>query len=465
MQEDVFLLHKGDAKYIYERFLKGIPIVDYHCHLKPEEIYENKKFKNLTELWLEKDHYKFRLMRANGIDERRITGDASDYDKFLAWVETLEGCIGNPLHHWSHMELSQFFGVNEWITRENAPRIWEKVNAKLGEQGLGARDFITRSNVKVIGTTDQPLSLLEHHQQLKEMNLPFEVVPTFRLDAALILDDARYFAQIKTQFGVEINTLNEYLDFLKTRIMYFNELGCRAADFGVGYLAYTTDLSNPTDIFLALRAGQVVTKEQLDGLKRHILLEIISEIKKQDWVFQLHFGAVGSVNEKAKGRLGAGTGFDTIMDQSEVAMSLLNLFNQLNNRGILPKTVLYNIDGTKNNVTQSIMACFQDNEEGIKGKIQHGPAWWFQDTLRGNKRQIQDLAEQGIIMNFIGMTTDSRSFLSYARHDYFRRILATCIDEWIESGEMPKDETFIQRFTQAIAYKNAHIYFGFKKSL
>lgn len=465
MQESVskrdFLLKNKMAKQIYEEFVQDLPIVDYHCHLKPIEIYKNKKFSTITELWLEKDHYKWRLMRANGIAEDKITGSASPKEKFLAWAETIERCPGNALYHWTKMELKLFFDIEEPLNRQTAESIWEQTNACLGDKGLGARDFIIQSNVSVIGTTDDPMSELHGHQLLKEdATIDVQVIPTFRLDKLLEITSNELFEEIFEKFQLECLTLMDYLAFVKERMDYFQENGCRSVDYGVGEVLWRPLSTNPVTSFAALRRNEAISQVEIQDLKTYLLLEIMTFVYDRNWVFQLHFGAVGSVNQEALQRLGRGTGFDTIADQGNISTGLLYLFNQANNRHKLPRTILYNIDGTKNTVTETIAACFQDNEEGIRGKIQHGPAWWFQDTLRGNYRQLEDLAEQGILMNFIGMTTDSRSFMSYARHDYFRRILSSCIGEWFMSGEMVADEEFVKEFVEAICYKNAQKYFG-----
>lgn len=458
-KKENFLLRNVEAIRIYNKFCKGLPIVDYHCHLKSDEIYKDLKFKNITELWLSKDHYKWRLMRANGINEARITGLSSDKEKFFAWAETIERCPGNPLYHWAHMELEEFFGISLPLNLKNAQFIWEEANRQLGSQGLGARDFIRKLNVKVIGTTDNPLSNLGYHKKIAVSDFDFQVIPTFRMDNILKIEDASWFGEIATSYQLEFSELDEYLDFIKNRIEYFDALGCRSADLGLATLDWAVILSKPKKTFSQIRKGNEVSKRDLADLKLYILIEVLSFVCEKDWVFQLHYGAVGSVNEEAKDRLGTGKGFDTVSDQGNVSEPLLHLFNQLNNRKSLPRTVLYNIDGGKNIVTEAIMACFQDNKEAVRGKMQHGPAWWFQDTLRGNQKQLEDLAEQGILMNFIGMTTDSRSFLSYVRHDYFRRILCNLLGQWIEAGEMPKDDNLIQRFIEDVSYRNALNYF------
>ena len=456
-----FLLKNPVSKHIYENFAQGLPIVDYHCHLKPDEIYKNKRFEDISEIWLGKDHYKWRLMRANGIEEERITGNATPKDKFMAWAETIERCPGNPLYHWTRMELQLFFDIKIPLNRKTAATIWEETSSRLGAKGLGARDFIAQSNVSVIGTTDDPLSDLYYHQQIKaDATIDTQVIPTFRLDKLLTLESEELFAEIFDKFQQECLTLTDYLTFIKERMNYFVANGCRSVDLGVEQVLWKPISTDPAKTFEALRRNEATSPEEIQDLKTHILLEIIELVYDLNWVFQLHFGAVGSVNQEALQRLGRGTGFDTIADQGNIANGLLYLLNQANNRHKLPRTILYNIDGTKNVVTETIAACFQDNEEGIKGKMQHGPAWWFQDTLRGNYRQLEDMAEQGILMNFIGMTTDSRSFLSYARHDYFRRILCNCLGSCIMDGEMPYDEAFVQDFIEAVCFKNAQKYFG-----
>lgn len=457
------MLKNPIAVEIYEEFSKDCPIVDYHCHLKPDEIYQNKKFENITEAWLAKDHYKWRLMRANGIEEKFITGDASDKEKFFAWAKTIERCIGNPLYHWTHMELQQFFDIDLPLNQNTAEEIWNAANEKLGKNGLGAQDFIRMSKVSLIGTTDSPLSSLELHQKIRETITDFKVVPTFRIDQVINIENITVFAQIEKEFSIKVDRLDKYIGFLSSRVEYFDSMGCKAVDYGPGPLNWSEITTDPAKTFEKLYQSQTVDEKALGDLKLHLLEEVLTLIQKKNWVFQLHYGAVGSVNNEAKKRLGTGTGFDMIMEQGNITESLLVLFNHLNDKRVLPKTILYNIDGTKNNPTETLMACFQDNEMGIRGKIQHGPAWWFQDTLRGNRRQIEDLSEQGILMNFVGMTTDSRSFLSYARHDYFRRILCDCLGTWVENGEMPNDKELLKNFILDVNYRNAQNYFEFEE--
>lgn len=460
--DENFLLSNKAAKRIYEEFSNCLPIIDFHCHLKADEIYKNLKFNNITELWLKTDHYKWRLMRANGINERVITGEGSDKEKFFAWAETIERSMGNPLYHWTHMELQTFFSIDEPLNRETADSIWTRANQKLGEQGLGARDFILQSNVKIIGTTDHPLSSLADHKKIAKQSFGFQVFPTFRIDNLLKIDDSAWFEEIKESYDIEFKHIPEYLSFIRERIEYFDCHGCKSADLGVEVLDWRPIETDINSSFLNMRAGGSVSAGELIDLKTYLLQEILKYLHEKSWVFQLHFGAVGSVNNEAKKRIGTSTGFDMINDQDNVAQPLLYLFNELNNHKVLPKVVLYNIDWTKNNVIESVMACFQESNNNVRGKMQHGPAWWFQDTLRGNRRQLEDLAEQGILMNFIGMTTDSRSFLSYVRHDYFRRILCDCLGSWLEKGEMPNDYLLIRSFIEDVSYKNALNYFGFE---
>lgn len=456
------LLKNFESARIYNDFCRDLPIVDYHCHLKPDEIYKDVRYENLTQLWLAKDHYKWRLMRANGIEEERITGCASDQEKFYAWAETIQRCIGNPVYQWTQMELERFFGITTILTRETAPMIWQKASEMLQKDEMSARGLIDASRVLLIGTTDDPRSDLKWHRLLAEdPNFSTRVIPTMRVDSLLRVEDSEIFEVIESDGKINCRTLSEYLCWIETRIAYFDDQGCRSVDLGIGAVLFREVVSDPKATFVKLRQKDAkVSAIELADLKTTLVMEIIKRIAEKGWVFQLHFGALPSVNQEARRRLGTGTGFDTIADQGSVAEGLLFLFNRLNNQGCLPKTVLYNIDGNKNQVSESILAAFQANEEGIKGKMQHGPAWWFQDTLQGNRRQLEDFAEQGILMNFIGMTTDSRSFLSYARHDYFRRILCDLLSEWIEAGLMPKDDRLIKEFLEAVCWKNAADYFS-----
>lgn len=453
-----FLLKHEESKTIYKTFSEKLPIYDYHCHLKADDIYKNRAFSNISQIWLEKDHYKWRLMRSNGIQEKYITGNATDKEKFLAWAKTIERSMGNPIYHWVHMELEQVFGIKLPLNHKNADLIWEQANEQLGENGIRARDLIHKFSVKLIATTDQPLSDLHYHQLLREENNDFEVIPTLRVDALVMLTK-EFLEMMGSHFGSSPKTLRAYLEQVDKIFDYFDKNACRSVDLGLPSINFKTISTDCQATFEKIESGTEISLFEQNDLQTYLTQEIMKRVFHKDWVFQLHFGAIGSVNENAKSRLGTGTGFDTMIDQDNISSPLIYLFNTLNNQNQLPKTILYNIDGSKNNVLQTVIGCFQENEQGIRGKIQHGPAWWMQDTLRGNRAQLLDLAEQGILMNFVGMTTDSRSFLSYVRHDYFRRILCDVIGEWVHYGEIPNDSELIQEMIEDICYKNAISYF------
>lgn len=447
------------SKDIYQQFCQRLPIYDYHCHLKAEDIYTDKTFRNITELWLSKDHYKWRLMRANGIDEFYITGNASDKEKFFAWAKTIERSIGNPMYHWVHMELKSVFNIEKLLTEETASYIWDKTNELLGANGITCRDLINQFSVKLIGTTDQPLSLLTYHQLLMEETTEFKVIPTLRVDSLINLNGT-FINKVIERFNQPILTLADYLDALDKIFDYFDYHGCQSVDLGLGKIYFQSIQTEVELTFLKLLDKKNLNQLELMDLQTYLTLEIARRTYHKNWVFQMHFGAIGSINQQAKQTLGVGTGFDTIVEQDDITSPLMFWFNELNSQNKLPKVILYNIDGTKNNSVQTVMACFQGNKQGIRGKIQHGPAWWFQDTLLGNKRQLESLAEQGILMNFVGMTTDSRSYLSYVRHDYFRRILCNLLADWIRNKEIPNDRHLIAKFIEDICYKNTIYYFN-----
>lgn len=444
-----FMLNSELSKKLYT-YAKDMPIYDYHCHLDPKEIYLNKEFKNISEIWLKFDHYKWRAMRANGVDEKYITGDANDYDKFVAWSKTLDNCVANPLYHWNALELKKYFDVDEILTSKNYDTIWNATNKiKYTPQKL-----MQMSNVKVVCTTDSPLSDLCWHKKLQESNFKTNVVPGFRPDEALSIGTDKFY-----HFINKVPTINDYytlLEFLKKRIKYFDENNGYICDHGLTYIPYAkASLDEVNEIF-----KKALNKEQLTSLEKEkyltrLLVELACEYKKYDWTMQIHFGAIRDNNKKYFNKLGYDAGFDSIADDSKIAEKLNGLLNEMVEADSLPKMILYNLNPMYNELIATTIANFQINN----GTMQFGAAWWFNDTKEGMIRQLKTLCDQGLLSKFVGMLTDSRSFLSYTRHDYFRRILCDYLANLVEKNEIPNDQEMLKELIQNICYYNAEKYF------
>jgi glucuronate isomerase len=463
MDED-FLLDTPIAAALYHEYAKQMPIIDYHCHLSPKEIYDNKKYRNMTEVWLAGDHYKWRLMRANGIDERLITGDAADYDKFLAFAETVPLMIGNPMYHWTHLELNRYFGIKETLNANTAPMIWEKANARLTEESLGARDFIRKSNVQVICTTDDPTDSLEYHIQLKkDPAFDVKVLPTFRPDKGLDINGDHFLEWIRKlerSSGIAIIDYEGLLLALENRVDFFHSAGCRVSDHGlndVHFVGGTKD--EAAAIFAKSLAGGKIDPNEEKLYKSAILIYLGNLYAARNWSMQYHMNVLRNNNTPAFKRLGPDAGYDSVND-SAIAKPLSCLLDAIEREGGLPKTILYSLNPAQNHVLGSMIGNFQGG--GIAGKIQFGSGWWFNDTKEGMIAQLKSLAELGLLGRFIGMLTDSRSFLSFTRHEYFRRILCNLIGEWVKKGEYPHDIEQLGTIVQDICYHNAQAYFCFE---
>lgn len=463
--DDNFLLSNETAVRLYHDYAKQMPIIDYHCHLSPQQIYENTSFANITEAWLYGDHYKWRAMRANGAEEKLVTGGegASDYDRFAAWAKTVPQTIGNPLYHWSHLELRRFFGVDDLINEKNAPAIWEKVNAKLATGGFKARDLIQMSNVEVICTTDDPVDSLEYHIAIKELkDFDVQVLPSFRPDKALEINRATFLPWIKQLADVTDRSIDSYdalLGALEDRVKFFEEVGCKVSDHALDYVAYAeTTKEEAAAIFAKALQGEKVSLEEEKKYKTYTLLFLGRQYAERGWAMQLHINAARNNNTRMFGKLGPDTGFDSIGD-SPLAYPLSRLLDALDSEDKLPKTIVYSLNANDNDVLGALIGCFQGG--GVQGKIQLGSAWWFNDTKNGMLDQMNALANLGLLSRFVGMLTDSRSFLSYTRHEYFRRILCNLLGEWVESGEAPNDMELLGDMVQNISYRNAKQYFGF----
>ncbi|NTZ19558.1 glucuronate isomerase [Paenibacillus sp. JMULE4] len=462
--DENFLLNNETAVHLYNHYAKEMPIIDYHCHLSPQEIYENKTFKNITEVWLNGDHYKWRVMRANGIEEKYITGDASDYDKFLAWAKTVPMTIGNPLFQWSHLELRRFFGIHDLINEKNAPLIWEKVNALLQGEGFGARDLITKSNVKVVCTTDDPTDSLEYHIKLKEENdFDVAVLPAFRPDKGLEINRATFVPWIEKLgqvTGQPISSYDQFLAALDARARFFHSVGCMVSDHALDYVAYAeTTKEEAAEIFAYALQGRAVSLEEEKKFKTYTLIFLGKIYAELGWATQFHINASRNNNSRMFEKLGPDTGFDSIND-SALAYPLGKLLDALDKENALHKTILYSLNPKDNYVLATVMGAFQNG--GIPGKMQLGSAWWFNDTKDGMLEQMKTLANVGLLSRFVGMLTDSRSFLSYTRHEYFRRLVCNLIGEWVENGEVPNDMELLGSIVQGISYNNAKDYFNFK---
>ncbi|MBR2826308.1 MAG: glucuronate isomerase [Erysipelotrichaceae bacterium] len=456
-----FLLSNETAKHLYHDYAAKMPIIDYHCHISQKEIYENRQFNTITEVWLGGDHYKWRQMRANGIDEKYITGDASDLEKFKAWAKTLSHLIGNPLYHWSHLELQRYFNIYEPLTEDNAEDIFNRCNEVL--KTLKVRKILEDSKVNIVCTTDDPCDDLHYHQLIKEdKTLKTVVVPCFRPDKANNIEKADYLdyiARLEGVTGRKINTFAELCAAIDERIEFFASMGCRASDHALEYIMYNPASAEEIERIFARRlAGEKVTREEELKFKTAFMSHLASVYHKLGWAMQLHYGCKRDNNTDMFNKLGPDTGYDTINNYAPSA-EMADFLDSLNREGNLPKTIIYSLNPADNAAIVSTMNCFQG--DGIRGKMQHGSAWWFNDHKIGMQEQMQTLANDGMLANFVGMLTDSRSFLSYTRHEYFRRILCDFIGTLVENGEYPADEKLLKEMVEDISYNNAVNYLGF----
>ena len=455
-----FLLKNDCSKTLFHDYAENQPIIDYHCHLDPKEIYENKTFKTITQAWLGGDHYKWRLMRANGVSESLITGAGEDYEKFLAWAETIEGCIGNPLYVWSHLELKRIFGIDEQLTKKNAPIIWRKANKKIQEENMSTRNLIKQMNVKVICTTDDPVDSLEYHEKLKEEHA-FQVYPTFRPDKAINIQLKEYISYVdmlSQKSAVRISCYEEFLSALEKRMDYFSTMGCKLSDHSFSdFHPFVYNRTQLADLFAKRIRQEELTQEEVSYYQFGLTVDLMRLYKKQGWTAQLHLMATRNNNQRLYQAYGPDAGADAMGD-GQIESGISRLFDELDKQDELPKTILYSLNPKDYLPLVALMGCFQSE---TKGKIQFGSAWWFNDTYSGMRHQLTTLAEGGVLANFVGMLTDSRSFLSYPRHEYFRRILCQLVSEWVEEGQLPDDREYLGEIISKIAYGNANHYFGF----
>ena len=456
-----FLLSNETAKHLYHDYAEKMPIIDYHCHISQKEIYDNKQFSTITEVWLGGDHYKWRQMRANGIDEKYITGDSSDLDKFKAWAKTLSHLIGNPLYHWSHLELQRYFGIYEPLTEDNAEEIFNKCNEVL--KTLTVRKILEDSKVNIVCTTDDPCDDLATHKLLQEdKTMKTLVVPCFRPDKANNIEKVDYLDYVKkleTASGMAIKSFKDLCAAIDSRIEFFASMGCRASDHALEYVMYEPASEEKVEEIFAKRlGGEMVTRKEELIIKTAFMRHLASVYTKKGWAMQLHYGCKRDNNKKMFDILGPDTGYDTINNYAP-SSEMADFLNSLNVEGNLPRTIIYSLNPNDNAAIVTTMNCFQG--DGIKGKLQHGSAWWFNDHKKGMQEQMETLANDGMLANFIGMLTDSRSFLSYTRHEYFRRILCDFIGTLVENGEYPNDDKVLKEIVEDISYNNAVNYLGF----
>ncbi|MDD6022316.1 MAG: glucuronate isomerase [Acutalibacteraceae bacterium] len=457
-----FLLETEEAKQIYNDFAKDMPICDYHCHLSPKEIYENKSPKNITELWLSGDHYKWRIMRACGIDEEFITGSGEDKEKFVKFACSLQYAIGNPLYHWAHLELKKYFGITTPLNIKTAGEIYEKANEKILCGDFRPQTLIQKSNVKYICTTDDPTDSLEYHLLLHKEDISFKVYPTFRPDRALDIDKAdfpQYIKKLSDVCGAEINDIDALVGALYSRADFFSSVGCRVSDHSFGVVPFIpADKNVCNSIFTKALSGALPSFEEVQAYKTYVFTALCKKYKELDWCCEIHIGALRNNNTSMFNKVGPDSGFDSMNDK-EVAQPLSGLLDSLNTAGILPKCVLFNLNSKDNLVLAATTGNFQSSD--AECKIQFGPAWWYLDTIDGMTAQMKTLASVGVLGKFIGMETDSRSFTSYARHDYFRRILCSVVGDWINRGMISDDKDIIKEIIEGICYNNAVKYFNF----
>ena len=460
-----FLLNTAAARKLYHETAETQPIIDYHCHLSPREIYEDIRYDNITQVWLGGDHYKWRLMRSAGVPEKYITGDAEDYEKFLKFAEVLGKAIGNPLHHWSHLELRRFFGYEGILNGQTAPEVWKIANEKLQSEGYSSRGLILRSNVDTICTTDDPVDSLEWHEKLAaDASFPVTVLPAWRPDKAMNVEKVtypEYIAQLEAAAGMEIVTFADLTEALRRRLDFFAAHNCRLSDHALNYVMYAPARADEIEkIFRNRMEGTLPSAEEEAKFKYAFMTAMAAEYAKRGWVMQLHYGCRRDNNPVTFRQMGPDTGFDCVDNYAPSAQTAAFL-GALEEAGNLPKTILYSLNTNDNAAIDTILGCFQNSD--AVGRIQHGSAWWFNDHFDGMSEQLKSLAALGYLAGFVGMLTDSRSFLSYPRHEYFRRILCRIFGEWVEEGFYPEDYDTLEEIVRGISYENARNYFGFAR--
>lgn len=460
--KDNFLLHNTYAEELYKKFAEQQPIIDYHCHLSPKEIAEDRVFENITQVWIAGDHYKWRAMRTLGIDEKYITGNASDKEKFLAWAKTVPHTLRNPLYHWTHLELKRYFGINELLNEDSAERIYEEVNKQLQQPENSVRGLLKKMNVETVCTTEDPTDTLKYHQQLKESDFEIKVSTAFRPDKSILIDAEGYNDYLNTLEKVAQTTIATYQDLkeaLTKRIQQFYDHGCKLCDHGLNYIsAEDFTESQINSIFNKKRTGEEISDLEAEKFKSAILLFLGETYHEFGWVQQFHLGALRNNNKRMLKQLGPDTGWDSIGDYSQ-AENLSKFLDALDGKDKLTKTILYNLNPSYNEVFATMIGNFNDGS--IKGKVQLGSGWWFLDQKDGITKQLNALSNMGLVSCFIGMLTDSRSFLSFPRHEYFRRVLCNLFGEEMANGELPDDLDLVGKTIADISYHNAKAYFDF----
>ena len=461
--DENFLLNNKTAETLYHNYAKEMPVIDYHCHLPPDQIAEDRNFENLTQVWLYGDHYKWRAMRANGIPEEYITGNRSDWEKFEKWAETVPYTLRNPLYHWTHLELQRYFDIYDILSPATAKKIYDECTAKLQTPEYSVRNLLRKMNVVTVATTDDPTDDLSYHQQIKADEFEVKILPAFRPDKAMNADDLHalnaYILKLEIVYGQPIGSYDDYLSALKSRHDYFAANGCVLSDHGIEQLyaeAYTEE--EVSSIFNKIRAAGTLSKQEVLQFKSAMLYQFAIWDHEKNWVQQYHIGALRDNNSRMLQTLGPDTGLDSIGDFPQ-GRALSNFMNRLDSSNQLTKTIIYNLNPADNELIATMIGNFNDGT--VAGKIQYGSAWWFLDQKEGMIRQINALSNMGLLSRFVGMLTDSRSFLSFPRHEYFRRILCNLLGEDIENGELPDDLVWVGKIVQDICYNNAKSYFNF----
>lgn len=462
---DDFLLHSDTAKQLYHKYAEPMPIFDYHCHIPPQDIANDRQFSNLTQIWLAGDHYKWRAMRTNGVDEKYCTGHASDWEKFQKWAETVPNTLKNPLYHWSHLELKRFFGIDKLLNPDTAREIWDECNAKLNTPDYSVKNIIRKAHVHTICTTDDPVDNLEHHKRIRESGFEVNVLPAWRPDKAMMVENPvtfnKYVDQLEQVSGIDIRSFQDFMEALEVRHQFFHENGCRLSDHGLE-TAYAEDYEEGEiqTIFTVVRGGDYLSPLEILKFKSCMLFEFGVMDHRRGWAQQYHIGALRNNNLRLFKTLGPDTGFDSIGD-FEIGRPLSRLLGKLDENNQLAKTVLYNLNPRDNELFATMAGNFQDGT--VPGKVQYGSAWWFLDQKDGMEKQIEALSNLGLLSRFVGMLTDSRSFLSYVRHEYFRRTLCNMLGNDVVNGELPNDIELLGKMVENICFHNAKTYFNFPK--
>lgn len=458
-----FLLQSPQAIELYHSYAKDQPIIDYHCHLQPELIAQDHQFENLWEIWLKGDHYKWRAMRTNGISEHYCTGNADPFEKFKKWAETLPYTLRNPLYHWSHLELARYFGVYESLTPDSAKSIYQSCSSQLQTKEFSCRNLMRKMKVEVVCTTDDPIDDLSAHRQLAKEGFEIKVLPTFRADKACVVSSTesynKYLDQLGEKSGIEIRNYNDLIDALQNRHDFFHSRACRLSDHGLAtFYQSNSKPGKVEDAFLKIRSGSTLAQDQLNRMQTEVLWELARMDFEKGWVQQFHYGAQRNNNTGMLNQAGPDTGFDSIGDMP-VAGAMSGFFDHLQESNLLAKTIIYNLNPSDNHMLATMIGNFQDGS--VPGKIQFGSGWWFMDQKDGMEQQMNTLSSLGLLSRFVGMLTDSRSFLSYPRHEYFRRILCNLLGEDMKNGILPDDQKLIGKMVSDISYLNARNYFGF----